>query len=284
MESLPVRRIHIDSREKTDSSDSHSDFHIRLSSSVTFPEDVACMVDNITIPNTFKTTNAYANTLYIAEKTSATTVVCRAVSFDHAYYDSSTFAGVIALELNGSPPAVMGQNPYTAVYEPLQGYIAITNLSNYPFCILSDEQIALFPNAGFGGLVINKNSPNSLNRLLRNESNGNKSADPNNYNFVFRFETGFVTTLSVNNVYIHSNLADNCVMTPKGLSDCIACCPINADHGQTVHHNITSPADAINVSKRSFDSLSFQLRNEKGQILNTEGASWSCSLLFVQKI
>ena len=109
MESLPVRRIHIDSREKTDNSDSHSDFHIRLSQSVSLPDDSICMVDNISIPNTFFTVETDRNdSLYIAEKLSAANVVCRKVTLDQNYYSASQFAFELALKLNVGTPAVMG--------------------------------------------------------------------------------------------------------------------------------------------------------------------------------
>ena len=109
MESLPVRRIHIDSRFKTDNSDSHSDFHIRLSQSVSLPDETICMVDNISIPNTFFTVQTNVNdSVYIAEKLSATSVVCRKVTLDQNYYTSSQFAAELTLKLNVGTPTVMG--------------------------------------------------------------------------------------------------------------------------------------------------------------------------------
>ena len=290
MESLPVRRIHIDSREKTDNSDSHSDFHIRLSQSVSLPEDAICMVDNISIPNTFLTVQTGVNdSLYVAERLSSTSVVCRKVTLDAGYYNATTFAAELKLKLNAGTPTVMGSNPYNAVHNPSFGNVLVTGSASYNFVVLSDEQIARFPAAGHadptgGTLKIDQNSHASANSILRNVSNGNKASDPNSYTFVTLYKSGYVDLLPVHNCYIHSNIADNAVMTPKGLSDCIACCPINSDAGVMSHHNVTSTADAINVSKRSFETLSFQLRNAKGQIVDLNGASWSCSLLFVQKI
>ena len=289
MESLPVRRIHIDSREKTDNSDSHSDFRIRLSQSCQFPEDTVCMVDNISIPNTFLTVQTGVNdSLYVAEQLGPT-VLCRKVTLDPAYYNATTFAAELALKLNTGTPAVMVQNGYTAVYNPSFGNVLVTGHASYNFVILSDEQIQRFPDAGHpdatgGTLKIDKNFPNSANGILRNVSNGNKASDPANYHFVTLYRSGFLDLLPVHNCFIHSNIADNNVMTPRGMSDCIACCPISSDAGVMSHHNVTSTADAINVSKRSFETLSFQLRNAKGQIVDLNGASWSCSLLFVQKI
>ena len=285
MESLPVRRIHIDSRQKTDGRDSHSDFKIRLAQSVSLPEDACMILDNISIPNTFRTINRNENSLYIAEVTvtQPLTVVCRKIDFDESHYNVTTLAMIMALKFNYQYPAVMGLNPYRIVYQPELQNFKITNIHGYNFHILSDDAIAAFPN-GFGGLTIDKNFPNSINTLIRNESNGNATTDPNAYSYGMIFETGIVTVQSQNNVYIHSNLADNNVMTPKGMSDCIACVPISAPTGTVAHHNATNHADAVNVSKRSFETLTFQLRNSKGQIVDLGGASWSCSLLFFQKL
>ena len=289
MESLPVRRIHIDSREKTDNSDSHSDFRIRLSHSCQFPEDTVCMVDNISIPNTFLTVQTNINdSLYIAEQIGST-VLCRKVTLDPAYYNATTFAAELTLKLNTGTPTVMGSNPYTAVRNPSFGNVLVTGHASYNFVILSDEQIQQFPDAGHptptgGTLKVDKNFPNSANSILRNVTNGNKASNPANYTFVTLYRSGYLDLLPVHNCFIHSNLADNNVMTPRGMSDCIACCPISSDAGVMSHHNVTSQADAINISKRSFETLSFQLRNSKGQIVDLNGASWSCSLLFVQKI
>ena len=290
METLAVRRIHVDSRFETDNSDSHSDFHIRLSQSVSLPDETICMVDNISIPNTFFTVQTGVNdSLYIAEKHS-TTITCRKVTLDQNYYTSTQFAAELALKLNVGTPTSMGTNPYTALYIPQQGHVMVTGHPAYDFVILSDEQIQNFPSAGYQTpnplvtLKIDKNFPNSANGILRNVTNGNKSSDPLTYNYATLYKSGHLDLQPVHNCYIHSNLADNNVMTPKGMSDCIVCCPISANTGVMVHHNVTSHADAINVSKRSFDTLSFQLRNAKGQIVELNGASWSCSLLFVQKI
>jgi hypothetical protein len=290
METLPVRRIHIDSRMKTDNSDSHSDFHIRLGLSVTLPEDCICMVDNISIPNTFFTVQAGVNdSLYIAEEIYTNHVVCRKITLRENYYTSSQFAQELAFSLNMDSPTVMNVNPYTAEYKPQQGHVLVTVTAGFEFVILSDEQIQNFPSAGYQSqsaagniLKIDKNFPNSANGILRNVSNGDKSGDPSTYILASSYKSGYLDLQPVHNCFIHSNLADNCVMTPKGMSDCIACCPISASTGIMVHHNVTSHADAINVSKRSFDTLSFQLRNAKGQIVYLNGASWSCSLLFIQ--
>jgi len=288
MEALPVRRVHIDSRFKDDSSDSHSDFSIRLSQSVQLPEDAVCLVDHITIPNTFKTISSINDSLYVAEQISATNVLCRKITLAHGYHNASQYAAALKDALNSGTPAVMGSAPYNAIFQPQQGNVAVSGHGSYNFVILSDEQIQRFPAAGHasptGTLTINQNDTASGNAVLRNLTNGNSSSDPLTYVFGTLYQSGFLDLLPVHTAFIHSSLADNCVMTPLGMSDCIAACPISASTGEVVHHNITSAADAINVSKRSFDTLSFQLRNAKGQICDLAGASWSCSLLFVQKI
>ena len=63
-DNLPVRKIYIDSRFKAASSESHSDFHYDLPQSISLPDNVICYVDNIVIPNSWKTIDANNNKLY----------------------------------------------------------------------------------------------------------------------------------------------------------------------------------------------------------------------------
>lgn len=280
METLAVRRIHIDSSYK-DAGDSHSDFRIRLAQSVQMPDDCIMMVDNITIPNVFKTVSERNDSLYLGEyDTSTFLVVVRKVTLTHGYYNALQFATELQTKLNAAKLASWPTNAYTVTYT--QGAVLVAGASPQTFVIMSDEQIARYD--GSSGISSAITQPNSANAILRNESNGNIAPNPQQYVVNNTYTSGYLQLLSVQNVFIHSSLADLCVMTPRGMSDCIACCPCSSSVGENIHHNVTSAGDAVNVSKRSFESISFQLRNSKGDIVDLHGASWSCSLLFVPKL
>lgn len=280
-EIMSTTKLHVDSRWKQPS-ESHSDFSIRLSQSLHFGEDVVAVVDNITIPNTFYSVNAGNDSLYIAEVLAATGAV-RKVTLAHGNLSGVTYAAALANALNTASPAILGSSPYSAIYSLQTGKVLVTGPNTYPFCIMSDDQIQAHDNASPGGLVIDKNNPRSGNGILRNRSNGNSSPSTVDYTYAPNFTSQFLDLMPIHNIFIHSNLSNLTVMTPRGTSDCIACCPISSSFGQTVHHNSTTMADSVEVSRRSFETLTFQLRDSYGNLVETNGSSWSCSVLFIQK-
>jgi hypothetical protein len=278
---LPVRRIHISSEFKQ-AGETHSDFSIRLGQSVNFPDDTVAFCDNIALSNSFYTiTQNHNDLLYIAEKLNSTTVLCRTVQLAHQNYSGTQYAEALKTVLNTGHSGLLGTHPYNVAYSFQENNITVTTSSGYDFVIMSDDQIK--NHDGTGGLIVNKNNPRSGNKVIRNITNGNTSASPLNYVFASSYVSSFLDLLGVHNVFIHSNLADNSVMTPRGLGDCISVCPISSSFGETVHHNMTSQADAINVSRRAFETLTFQLRDAFGNILETNGGVFSCSIIFMQK-
>ena len=279
MEQLPVRRIHVSSDFRLPGQ-TPSNFTIRLSQSVLLPEDTVAYIDNISLDNTFMTITANHNDLlYIAEKQGATTEV-RSVQLPQGNYSLVSFAEALKTALNTGHSVFLGSNPYNVTHNLSEGNVEFTAVNSFSFAILSDEQIALHDGTG---ITLPKNNPRSANKIIRNTRNGNTASNPANYTYSTTITTGFVALLPVKNVYVHSNLADNSVMTPLGLGDCICCIPINSSYGTSVHHNMTSQADAINVSRRSFESWSFQLRDGHGNVLENNEGFFSCSIIFMLK-
>ena len=65
---LQIRKICIDSRFKTPGSKSSSDFYIDLPETISIPNDTVCFVDNVVIPNSWKTIENYDNKLYVKKR------------------------------------------------------------------------------------------------------------------------------------------------------------------------------------------------------------------------
>jgi len=62
---LQSRKFYIDRRFKTPESLSSSDVYVDLQDRVSIPNDTVCFVDNVVIPNRWKTVDAYNNKLYV---------------------------------------------------------------------------------------------------------------------------------------------------------------------------------------------------------------------------
>ena len=281
METLPVRKIHVSSDFRKPGG-TPSDFSIALSSSVQLPDDCVAYIDNITINNSFYTvTTGFSDLLYIAEQASGT-ITCRSIQLPQGNYSLISYAKALQDALNTGAPASLGTTPYTVTYFLTEGNLQITANNTFSFNIMSDPQI--LNHDGTGGLTVDKNNIRSGNKVISNKTNDNHASSPQRYVYVVTMITGFCTFLPISNVFIHSNLADNTVMTPTGLGDCVACIPISNSFGSTVHHNLTSEADFINVSRRSFETLTFQLRDQHGNIVESNEGFFSASILFEHKI
>ena len=266
MDTLPVRKIHVSSDFRKPGG-TPSDFSIALSSSVQLPDDTVAYIDNITINNSFYTvTTGFSDLLYIAEKV-GTTITCRSIQLPQGNYSLISYAQALGNALNTGAPASLGTTPYTVSYFLTEGSLSIDANNSFTFNIMSDPQI--LNHDGTGGLTVDRNNIRSGNKVISNKTNGNTASSPQDYFYGSFMITGFCTFLPISNVFVHSNLADNAVMTPTGLGDCVACIPISNSFGSTVHHNLTSEADFVNVSRGSFETLTFQLRDQHGNIVES---------------
>ena len=114
MDHLPVRQIHISSDFAVPGG-THSDFLIRLSSSVSLPDDTVALVDNILVENSFYTIGSGNDLLYVAEKISNTEVHRRTIQLTHGNYSGISYATELASKLNAAGHiSLVGS--YTATY------------------------------------------------------------------------------------------------------------------------------------------------------------------------
>jgi hypothetical protein len=251
-------------------------FSIRLSQSVTLPDECVALVDNITCDNMFYTvTSNHNDRLYVAENVGGA-ITLRTITIPQGNYSLVAFASALATGLKANAPIT---NPYIVIPELAENNVSIS-ATGLTFNILSDEQIQ---NHDGTLLLIDKANSRSCNKIIKNTTNGNTASSPSNYNYVVTFVSGFASLLPVRNIFVHSNLSDNSVLTPQGLGDCICAIPVSGGFATTIHHNMTSHADAINVSRRAFDSLTFQLRDGHGNLLNMDDGFFSCSIIFMIK-
>ena len=62
---LPINKIYIDSRHKTPSSRSNSDFEIQFKEPINLPENCICLVSDVVMKNTLTTIEDFNNKLYV---------------------------------------------------------------------------------------------------------------------------------------------------------------------------------------------------------------------------
>ena len=64
-----VKKVYVDSRFRTNDSDSNSDFKFELIEALDLADNVVCYVDDSSIPHTWRTIESYSNKFYVILKT-----------------------------------------------------------------------------------------------------------------------------------------------------------------------------------------------------------------------
>ena len=100
---LPIKKIYIDTRQKTADSASHSDFSIDLPTTFLMPDDTGFYVEDICLPISWWTIEAgVKDTLFWGQPISGTTQVAQTMSVILAgTYTSDELGIAIVKEMNG---------------------------------------------------------------------------------------------------------------------------------------------------------------------------------------
>ena len=62
---LPLNKIYIDSRHKTTSSKSDSDFEIQVKEAINVPDNCVCVVSDVVFKNTLTTIEPFNENIYV---------------------------------------------------------------------------------------------------------------------------------------------------------------------------------------------------------------------------
>ena len=133
---LPIKKIYIDSRFRSNDSASHTDFKIDLPTSIYLPDNTGLFITDICIPMSWYTIDASRNNkLYFAVKVNATDEVLLQGTIAPGNYNIASLAEAISTALNNSGNTSIGT--FTVTTHINQNKIDITN-STRMFRILTD--------------------------------------------------------------------------------------------------------------------------------------------------
>ena len=95
---LDIKKIYIDSRFRTASSKSETDFSVELPRSFNVPDGVVAHIDDIVIPVSWSTIDERNHNCYLCFA-SGGALVEKNFTFEHKNYDGFTFAAALAAKL-----------------------------------------------------------------------------------------------------------------------------------------------------------------------------------------
>ena len=266
---LPIKKIYIDSRQKTVDSASDSEFSIDLPTTYLMPDDTGFYVEDVCLPVSWYTIEANKNDIMFFDFEG----ILRQAIIKEGNYTTQEFAAALntALIAALNPPPVLGVNPFAVTYyKPTNAitiqwnpvYVATTG-SGYTtgklFYIPTDYELT------FRGAT-QQAKRRSMNTLLKNFT------QYQSYTKGKPFYSGYVDMAPLRNVYLSCTGLGNFTTTSlTGDQNIINKIPINGQPGSIIYDSTQTGVDHLDCSRQTLSRISFQLKNNYGQIINLHG-------------
>ena len=236
--SLPIKKVYIDSRFKTNDSSSNSHFKYELVESLQLPDNTVCFIDDVIIPHSYFNVDENNNRLYVRQFNDLnSTVLDVPVVIDTNNHTTSTLVASIQNALNGA----YGTNAMTVTFDSRKLTLTITENTGKSVKLFTDQELKSANAGGWTGVGFNASNLQSINELV-----GNYTAKQH----ATSFETGIVDLRRYHNIYISSpNLSSFSTLGPRGEGSIIKKIPVTTEYGFTIIDNVVAPHDWVDVSK-----------------------------------
>ena len=290
-----VKKVYVDSRFRTNDSDSNSNFKFELIEALDLADNAVCYVDDISIPHTWRTIESYNNKFYIILRTtvvnSDTTATYNwfpyVLTIPEGNYDGYRLASGMQDLLN----SIEINFTFEVKYNTATGSIKIdetTEGSGNAFDVPSDFGIVYweietnnqYPWRNIEETIVypDSNSLQSINGVLRNTE-----MILVRLSYMYNtYESGFLDLLNIHNIYMHCpNLGHFNSLGVKGENTIIKKVPVSSSFGYLILDSVVSPHDKMGVSRQTVKTIHITLKYVSGNVINLHGANCSFSLVFV---
>ena len=252
---LEIKKIYIDSRYSTTESSSDSDFKIQLSRNIYLPEKCVMHIENVTMSHSWYTIETGINDLmYVKLETSF-----YIVTIPSNNYTGASLASTLATALGSG---------FSVSYNLNTNKLTLSN--NLVFKIFTDAELA----TGLNGIWSSLSNPHSCNDIITNRTANNGNT----------FVSGMLNLNGFRAVYISSSTLSNYnTLGPRGENNIIKKVPVNADFGYICIDQHVSDHDFLPVERMTLNTIDFQVRDVKGDIIPFHGSPISFTIVFSLK-
>ena len=292
---LPVKKVYVDTRFRTNDSISTSQFKIELPDTMALPHNTIFHLDDIAIPYSWYTVTEDVNdALYVQMTTlnnsgsvdSSSTNICKVVTISPGNYNSlQALAHEIQIKANQKFNSAAVPNPFTVSanvstntlkFQLTNSTIAMKVLTNSDIKTKLYGYIANGWQGHWTGPYYDNNNSHNANELI-----GNIDGEGHLFNQITSFTTQYTDLQPIKNIYIHSaNLGSYKTIGPKGESTIIKKVPVTANPNEMIFSTVTSSSDYLDCSRQTLKTISFELKDAHGTIINLHGANLSFSIVF----
>ena len=147
MTGLPLNKIYIDTRLKTNDSASNSDFRFQLNKTVFLPKDSTFCIDDVNMPHTWNTIETGVNDrLYVGWQLGGGQPSYKIIIIPPGRYNGTTLADWFRSEINAQ-----GLGQWTVVWNKTNTITFATN-NVLLFQIYTDDDLSTLPTGAFTGM------------------------------------------------------------------------------------------------------------------------------------
>ena len=289
---LPLKKLYIDSRDRTADSKSSSNFKIELPYTVEMPDNTVFFVTDVCIPNVWQTIETgFNDRLYLyfrgpdimnGQYVQTVQQTYKVVTLDQNNYTLAALAEEIQKKLRAAldPYMISAGASFNVTFNGLSNSLTITMTGSNTSCsfrLLTDQDVQL-----------------SLSPILaKSISWVGDSIDPGNLKSAngvishavmmlptMSWTSGFVNLQHIHNIYITSPNLGSFDTISTFSNNIIKKVPITGAYGMMIVDQLMSTNDYLNCSKQTLRTLEFHLRDGRGNEVDLKGMPISFSLVF----
>jgi hypothetical protein len=263
---LDIKKVYVDTRFKTDDSNSDSDFYIELPRAMNVPEKCVCYIDDIVLPVSWTMIDERNSQLYLSAYIDGV-VSTFTLTLASGNYNGATFSAALEALMN-------------TVLNPLDTPVSVTyDLINNKMTVIVNDNRAIVIDAA--NVVIETGESFGIPSITTNGLNG--------VLMLKRFveitpSTPFVTNLDLHttrNLYLSSSsLGSYNTISNFGNDMIIKKIPVRYNYNEMLFDSAEAGYDYLDVSKRLLRRIDFRLQDSFGKIINLNNNHWSFSLIF----
>jgi hypothetical protein len=270
-----INKIMIDSRFKTPTSLSNTNFSIELNENILLPERTGCIITDVLIPRTWYAINSTNNNIYfrITKASSTSDYIATLPTQNYTLFELTS---AILQAMYDAADA----DYFTGEASTSSGKIrlSIKDTSVLSFCIFTDADLQSRCNDTWSGGYYSADNIQSLNSVIRNDTNIPLQA----YTSSKPFYTGVVDLVGAHTLYITSTaLTTYNNIGSRGERNILKKVLCNVPFGELIIDYTYLEKDYTDVSNRALKILDFRLVDVYGNDIDLNGGHISFSVLFV---
>ena len=290
---LSVRKLYVDSRFLKSGTPSSFDFE--LPEIVELPRDTVAYITEFTAVCGWDTVNESNYKFYLVEQHSGVNRG-RIVELTRQPYDSESLRAELETKLNGAGK-LAGMGTYSVTRTTSAGatgsaslgaayryYSVSVSAGNFFMPTHADLRNPGFlsvwtapaAQGGFDGPAFDTKAPQDTTELFNFEGSTG---------YLSTHVSSFIDLRSKHSLFVHSPSFGNYTsIGPNGTRTILLKVPVDSAYGSVIHHQHSGhPMDYIEVSTRGLKSLTFELRDARGNLVGLNGGHWSMTIVFAER-